>query len=293
MKNGLQPLIGRKLEVLGGQGFVRLIDIMGDDSAIVQAARVSYGEGTKSVREDESLIRYLIRKRHTSPMEMCEIKLHLRMPLFVARQWVRHRTASLNEVSGRYSVLPSEFLEIPRDEWRTQSSKNKQGSGGLVDEDTGRSLSMRQYEAHNVSRVVYEERLKAGVAREQARVDLPLSTFTEFYWKIDLHNLLHFLALRMDRHAQQEIREYADAIGKQIVARWVPAVWGAFRDYVQDSMTLSYFDTLVIMCLNAGQMKSARKNVENLSKGERSELREKLLKLGFQKYLIDSMDGDD
>ena len=188
------------------QGFVCLVDAMGDDQAVVQAARVCYGEGTKGFREDRGLIRYLMRKRHTSPFEMCEVKFLLRVPVDLWRQGVRHRTASQNEYSTRYSVAIDAAARTAPDAWRAQSAKNKQGSGGPIPREVGEGLTAAEADLLDRSREVYEARLASGVAREQARKDLPLSTYTELYWKIDLHNLLHFLGLRMDGHAQAEIR---------------------------------------------------------------------------------------
>src|SRR6266404_3140035 len=201
----------KKFPVLD-DGFVCLVDVMGDDQSVVQAARVSYGEGTRKVSDDRGLIRYLLRHRHTTPFEMAEIKVLLRVPMDCWRQWIRHRTANVNEYSTRYSEAIDACQKTPSDNWRTQAVVNKQGSGDMLDVAVGGELSNAEAELHRFSREIYETRLKAGVAREQARKDLPLSTYTEAYWKIDLHNLLHFLALRMDAHAQQEIRDYASTI---------------------------------------------------------------------------------
>ena len=233
--NGIRE---RKWSVLD-DGFIRLVDWMGSDTAIVQAARVSYGEGTKKVREDRGLIRYLMRHRHTTPFEMCEIKLHVRVPMDCWRQWNRHRTANVNEYSTRYSIAIDAAAKTKPDEWRVQSPGNRQGSEGNIDAEVGARLSKREAEIHAASREVYEDRLNVGVAREQARKDLLLSTYTEAYWKVDLHNLLHFLALRMDAHAQYEIRQYANVIGYQIVSKWVPLTWEAFMDYRLNAMSLS------------------------------------------------------
>ena len=177
---------------------------MGTDESIVQAARISYGQGTKQVHQDRGLIRYLMRHRHTSPFEMCEIKLHVRVPMDCWRQWIRHRTASVNEYSTRYSIAIDAAQKTAPTDWRLQDMGSRQGSGGTVPSELGKNLSSKEEELHKCSRDVYNERLNCGVAREQARKDLPLSTYTEAYWKIDLHNLLHFLSLRMDRHAQYE-----------------------------------------------------------------------------------------
>jgi thymidylate synthase (FAD) len=229
-----------KIPVLD-DGFVRLVDAMGDDRAIVQAARISYGEGTKTPSDDRTLIRYLMRHRHTTPFEMCELKLHVRVPMDAWRQWIRHRMASVNEYSTRYSEAIDAMHATSPGAWRVQSSANKQGSGGLIDPMLGRELTLQEHEFQEAARRVYESRLECGVAREQARKDLPLSTYTEAYWKIDLHNLLHFLQLRMDAHAQEEIRAYANAIA-QIVREWVPITWEAFEDYRLGAVTLSRLD---------------------------------------------------
>lgn len=220
-------------------GFVRVVDVMGDDASIVQAARISYGAGTKKVHEDRGLIRYLMRNRHTTPFEMCEIKLHVRVPMDCWRQWIRHRTANVNEYSTRYSEAIDSQQTTDAESWRMQSKSNRQGSTTNVANEVGEGLSRREMELHELSREVYEERLREGVAREQARKDLPLSTYTEAYWKIDLHNLLHFLSLRMDSHAQTEIRAYAYVIGNEIVSKWVPMTWEAFEDYRLKATSLS------------------------------------------------------
>ncbi|WP_146591696.1 FAD-dependent thymidylate synthase [Posidoniimonas polymericola] len=238
-------------------GFVRLVDTMGDDSSIVQAARISYGAGTKRVSEDRGLIRYLMRNRHSTPFEMCEVKLHVRVPMDAWRQWIRHRTANVNEYSTRYSEAIDAKQKTPAESWRVQSRSNKQGSGDCLATDSGKLLSSREAELHQLAEEVYQERLAAGVAREQARKDLPLSTYTEAYWKIDLHNLFHFLALRMDDHAQHEIRAYASVIGREIVAKWVPIAWEAFVDYRLEAMHLSRLDQVVINLLLAGQASDA------------------------------------
>jgi len=231
-------------------GFVRLVETMGSDDAIVQAARISYGAGTKQVHEDRGLIRYLMRHRHSTPFEMCEIKLHVRVPMDCWRQWIRHRTANVNEYSTRYSEAIDAGQRTPPSEWRSQSGANRQGSGAYLDSDKGEHLSNREAELQKLSRQIYDERIELGVAREQARKDLPLSTYTEAYWKIDLHNLLHFLALRMDSHAQHEIRAYANIIGNEIVAKWCPLTWEAFVDYRLESTNLSRLELEVIRKLN-------------------------------------------
>jgi thymidylate synthase (FAD) len=241
----LDAILGQRLSVLD-DGFVRVVDYMGCDDSIVQAARVSYGEGTKRVREDRTLIRYLLRHRHTTPFEMCEIKLHIRVPMDAWRQWIRHRTASVNEYSTRYSIAIDAAQRTAASAWRAQSRTNKQGSGEYLPDDVGMQLTSEEAEFQDQARDLYQRRLNAGVAREQARKDLPLSTYTEAYWKTDLHNLLHFLALRMDAHAQQEIRSYANLIGTEIVRRWVPVAWEAFEDYRLRSTTLSALEVRVL-----------------------------------------------
>lgn len=252
----LDAILGEPITVLD-DGFVRVIDYMGSDSAIVQAARVSYGKGTKRTREDQGLIRYLMRQDHTSPFEMCEIKLHVRVPMDVWRQWIRHRTASVNEYSTRYSEAIDAALRTSPGAWRTQSAVNRQMSGGLLPEEVGARLSADEADLQQRARAAYEARLAAGVAREQARKDLPLATFTEAYWKINLHNLLHFLELRMEQHAQQEIRAYATTIGEQIVARWVPLVWEAFLDYRRGGIRLSHAESAVITAMCRGDREEA------------------------------------
>ncbi|HBO46391.1 MAG TPA: FAD-dependent thymidylate synthase [Planctomycetaceae bacterium] len=242
---GLDDILGQAFPVLD-DGFVRVVDYMGADESIVQAARVSYGRGTRQVHEDRGLVRYLMRHRHTTPFEMCEIKLHVRVPLDCWRQWIRHRTASVNEYSTRYSEAIDASRKTARDEWRRQSSDNRQGSGEGIDARTGEHLSERERELQNLAREVYAERLAGGVAREQARKDLPLSTYTEAYWKIDLHNLLHFLSLRLDERAQHEIRSYATVIGNEIVSRWCPIAWEAFQDYRLHAMCLTATECAII-----------------------------------------------
>ncbi len=234
----LDAILGKPFKILD-DGFVRVIDYMGSDEAIVQAARVSYGEGTKKGSDDEHLIRYLIRHRHTTPFEMCEIKFHVRVPMDIWRQWVRHRTASINEYSTRYSIAIDSARTTSEDEWRSQSSTNRQGSGDMLDTEMGRDLTEQEAKLHEECRRIYLERIERGVAREQARKDLPLATYTEAYWKCNLHNLLHFLALRMESAAQTEIRDYATTIGREIVAKWVPYAWKAFEDYTLESAVIS------------------------------------------------------
>ncbi len=230
-------------------GFVCLVDVMGDDQAVVQAARVSYGEGTRKVSDDRGLIRYLLRHRHTTPFEMAEIKLLVRVPMDCWRQWIRHRTANVNEYSTRYSLAIDAMQTTPADQWRGQATQNRQGSAGVLEPQQGEQLSASEADFQLRARELYEQRIALGVAREQARKDLPLSTYTEAYWKVDLHNLLHFLALRMDAHAQLEIRDYAAAIGEQIVRPLFPLVWEAFVDYRLEGTFLSRLEREVIVRL--------------------------------------------
>lgn len=237
----VEQLRWKKLSVLD-DGFVCLVDVMGDDQAVVQAARVSYGEGTRQVTDDRGLIRYLLRHRHTTPFEMVELKFLVRVPMDTWRQWIRHRTANVNEYSTRYSLAIDAAQRTPADQWRSQAASNRQGSGDALPADLGHDLSAAEAELLDRARQIYERRIELGVAREQARKDLPLSTYTEAYWKIDLHNLLHFLALRMDSHAQWEIRQYATAVGEQIVRPLFPLVWEAFVDYRVQGMFLTRLD---------------------------------------------------
>ncbi len=228
--DALDEILGKPFKVLD-DGFIRVVDYMGSDQSIVQAARVSYGAGTKKVSQDRGLIRYLMRHHHSTPFEMCEIKLHVRVPMDAWRQWIRHRTANINEYSTRYSIAIDKSAKTKADEWRLQSSSNKQGSEGFLSIEEGEKLTNEEKKLQDKIWKIYNARLEKGIAREQARKDLPLSTYTEAYWKIDLHNLLHFLKLRMDQHAQLEIRRYAETIGNEIVKRWVPIAWEAFQDY--------------------------------------------------------------
>lgn len=288
----LDEFLGVPIQVLD-DGFVRVIDYMGTDSSIVQAARISFGQGTKRVHQDRGLIRHLMRNRHTTPFEMCEIKLHVRVPMDCWRQWIRHRTASVNEYSTRYSVAIDAAQKTAPTEWRFQATGTRQGSDGVVPIELGKNLSSKEEELHKYSRDVYNERLNCGVAREQARKDLPLSTYTEAYWKIDLHNLLHFLSLRMDRHAQYEIRAYAEAIGNRIVAHWCPITWEAFLDYRLHAKVLSQIEWNVIEAIVQGDNQFAVRLAEDgglISYGtqglkknkEREEFEEKLRRFGIK-----------
>lgn len=287
----LDMILGQPFHVLDN-GFVRLIDYMGNDAAIIQAARISYGEGTKQVQGDRGLIRYLLRHSHTTPFEMCEIKLHVRVPMDCWRQWIRHRTANVNEYSTRYSVAIDNAQQTTPQQWRGQSTASRQGSVGFLSQEIGGLLSQRETELQRLAREVYEERLAKGVAREQARKDLPLSTYTESYWKIDLHNLFHFLSLRMDEHAQEEIRAYAQIIGNEIVNRWCPIAWQAFKDYRLNCSIVSALEVEIVRRLASGDKASAVKLAEEygwLEKDdrglkpnrERGEAEQKLSALGY------------
>ena len=288
----LDAMLGRPFTVLDC-GFVRVLDYMGDDAAVVQAARISYGAGTKQIHQDRGLIRYLMRMHHSTPFEMCDIKFHLRVPMDTWRQFVRHRTVSINEYSTRYSVAIDATQQTPPGHWRVQSALNRQGSGGTLPVEVGEKLSAAERALQDEARRVYEERLAAGVAREQARKDLPLSTYTEAYWKINLHNLLHFLDLRMDDHAQEEIRTYARVIGEQIVAAWVPLVWEAFLDYRRRAMHLSGIEAELIRLIATNDLAGAvaaaerhgflsrRKDGSLARNRERAELESKLAALGL------------
>jgi thymidylate synthase (FAD) len=260
----LEELKWKKFPV-GSDGFVCLVDVMGDDSSIAQAARVSYGAGTKIVSDDLALVRYLYRHQHTTPFEMVEFKFLVRVPMDIWRQWIRHRMASVNEYSTRYSEAIDSCAYTAPHAWRAQSTSNKQGSAGFItgwpsetyslqngqERDVGEYMTRRERELQGFAWQVYRERLDLGVAKEQARKDLPLSTYTEAYWKIDLKNLMNFLSLRMDSHAQIEIRQYANAI-YDIVKQICPTAMSAFDDYDQrrGGMLLSAIDMKVIRELN-------------------------------------------
>ncbi|MGE0430689.1 MAG: FAD-dependent thymidylate synthase [Planctomycetota bacterium] len=287
----LDAVLGEAFRVLD-DGFVRVVDYMGTDAAIVQAARVSYGAGTKQVSDDSGLIRYLMRHRHTTPFEMCEIKLHVRVPMDCWRQWIRHRTANVNEYSTRYSMAIDAAQRTPPDKWRMQAATNKQGSAGYLDAAAGGAFTQSEADLQDLAARVYQQRIDAGVAREQARKDLPLSTYTEAYWKVDLHNLFHFLDLRMDAHAQEEIRDYATAIGEQIVARWCPIAWQAFLDYRRGAVVLTRIEREVLHASSSGDRERAMQLAREagwldtgetgklLRNRERAEAEEKFAQLG-------------
>lgn len=258
-------------------GFVRLVDYMGDDNAIVQAARVSYGAGTKNVSSDRQLIRYLMRHRHTTPFEMCEIKFHVKLPIFVARQWIRHRTANVNEISGRYSEMVDEFYVPELEQIRPQSVINKQGRSEdafepIEAEQIQGQLSETQRELYSE----YKESLDKNLARELARINLPLSLYTEWYWKIDLHNLFHFLHLRLDAHAQYEIRVFAEAMAS-ITKELYPIAYEAFEDYRLNSIGFTGPEIKILQQLLSSKDLTVEQLVElGLSKRESSEFVKKM-----------------
>ncbi|MEJ5245881.1 MAG: FAD-dependent thymidylate synthase [Bacteroidota bacterium] len=259
-------------------GFVRLVDWMGDDSSIVQAARVSYGKGTKSVSEDTALIRYLMRHLHTSPFEMVEFKFHVKLPIFVARQWIRHRTANVNEYSGRYSEMPDEFYLPEPEQLRLQSTLNKQGRGEASIDNSSDVIARMKLTQEKLFQE-YSELLSTGLAREIARINLPLSNYTEWYWKIDLHNLFHFLRLRLDSHAQYEIRVYAEAISK-IIKQIVPIAYQAFEDYTLEAIRFSRNELNALKLLITKDLPSDERLSElGLSKREIQEFKEKINKI--------------
>lgn len=249
VSQALEEVLGQEFPVLD-HGFVRVVDYMGDDSAVVQAARVSYGKGTKKSQEDKNLIFYLMRHKHTTPFEMCEIKFHIKLPIFVARQWVRHRTASINEYSARYSVLDKEFYIPSPENLTAQSASNRQGREDLTLDETytGQVLALLKEDSEtlyshydyllNEPESPHFSEDRPALARELARMNLSLNYYTQWYWKINLHNLLHFLRLRADSHAQYEIRVYAEVM-LDLVRKWVPAVYEAFCEYHKNGTSLS------------------------------------------------------
>ena len=279
----LEEILYKPLAALD-HGFVRVIDYMGDDTAIVQSARVSYGKGTKKISNDKGLIKYLMRHWHSTPFEMCEIKLHVKLPIFIARQWIRHRTANVNEYSARYSILDKEFYIPSVENLASQSQINKQGRAeNLSPEEAEKVIELLKSDAEQTYRN-YEVMLNEnsdgetlddgsmGIARELARMNLTLNTYTQWYWKIDLNNLLHFLALRADAHAQYEIRVYADII-LDIVKKWVPVTYEAFEDYRVGETQLSAKEILILKKIIKGE--TVDPDVEGISKREWGELQKK------------------
>ena len=279
----LEEILYKPLAALD-HGFVRVIDYMGDDTAIVQSARVSYGKGTKKISNDKGLIKYLMRHWHSTPFEMCEIKLHVKLPIFIARQWIRHRTANVNEYSARYSILDKEFYIPSVENLASQSQINKQGRAeNLSPEEAEKVIELLKSDAEQTYRN-YEVMLNEnsdgetldegsmGIARELARMNLTLNTYTQWYWKIDLNNLLHFLALRADAHAQYERRVYADII-LDIVKKWVPVTYEAFEDYRVGGTQLSAKEILILKKIIKGE--TVDPDGEGISKREWGELQKK------------------
>ena len=279
----LEEILYKPLQALD-HGFVRVIDYMGDDTAIVQSARVSYGKGTKKITNDKGLIKYLMRHWHSTPFEMCEIKLHVKLPIFIARQWIRHRTANVNEYSARYSILDKEFYIPSVENLASQSQVNKQGRAeNLSPEEAEKVINILKNDAeqtYNNYEVMLNENSDGetldegsmGIARELARMNLTLNTYTQWYWKIDLNNLLHFLALRADAHAQYEIRVYADII-LDIVKKWVPITYEAFEDYRVGGTELSAKEILILKKIIKGE--TVDPDSEGISKREWGELQKK------------------
>ena len=280
----LEKVLYEAIPVLD-HGFIRVIDYMGDDSSIVQSARVSYGKGTKKVSTDEGLIKYLMRHRHSTPFEMCEIKYHVKLPIFIARQWIRHRTANVNEYSARYSILDKEFYLPAKEQLAAQSQSNRQGRGDVLQGKQAEEVlnilkddATRTYD--NYEKLLNErfdgttiDENKVGLARELARMNLTLNTYTQWYWKTDLLNLLNFLFLRADNHAQYEIRVYADKM-LETVKRWVPITYQAFMDYRVGAAEISSKGLKVIKSMISG--KRVGQEESGLSKREWNELMEKL-----------------
>ena len=269
----LEEILYQALPVLD-HGFVRVVDYMGDDNAVVQAARVSYGRGTKKTNEDAGLIRYLMRHWHSTPFEMCEIKYHVKLPIFVARQWIRHRTANVNEYSARYSILDKEFYLPASDQVAAQSTQNHQGRSEtpLPPEQAQRVLDLLREDAERCYRG-YEEMIDSQLARELARMNLTLNYYTQWYWKTDLHNLMHFLRLRADPHAQYEIRVYAEAM-LDTVKRWVPIAHDAFLEYRAGAAHISATGLAIIRRMLNGETVTAE--TSGLSKREWVELMDTL-----------------
>ena len=245
----LESILHKEFKVLD-KGYVKVIDYMGNDEKIADSARISYGKGTRSVSNEAHLIRYLIRHRHTTPLEQNRITFEVKVPMDCWRQWIRHRTMSVNEYSTRYSEAIDDKQTVSADQWRLQSGINKQGSSGVLGVIDGKEFSRQEKSFHDRADEIYKMRIDAGIAREVARKDLPLSTYTKAVYSQDLHNLLHFLSLRMDSHAQLEIRNYATVIGNEIVANWCPSVWRAFQDYRLNAIQLSARDIEMIKLLD-------------------------------------------
>ena len=271
----LDALLGNPFKVLD-KGFIRLIDYMGSDNAVVQAARVSYGKGTKQLNEDRGLIRYLMRHRHTTPFEMCEIKFHIKLPIFVARQWVRHRTANINEYSARYSVLDNEFYVPEPAQLGVQHQHKKQARGAQLEDDKHDKIISVIEKNSQASYKDYQWMIdEMGLAREVARASLPVNIYTQWYWKINLHNLLNFISLRKDPHAQYEIRVYAEILA-DIVEKWVPLTYEAFSDYVLGGAKLSLNGLALVKARLRGDTAQEEAIKAKISAGELRELYELL-----------------
>ena len=287
----LEKILYEAIPILD-HGFIRVVDYMGDDSSIVQSARVSYGKGTKKISTDSALIKYLMRHRHSTPFEMCEIKYHVKLPIFVARQWIRHRTANVNEYSARYSILDKEFYLPSKENLAAQSTSNRQGRGAVINgKQADNILEMLKKDAeqtYNNYETMLNERYDGsiideknqGLARELARMNLTLNTYTQWYWKTDLLNLLNFLSLRADSHAQYEIRAYAEAM-TETLKKWVPITFEAFMDYRVGAMELSAKGKAVIQKMIKGE--SCDFESSKLSKREWNEL---MQSLGFKEKML-------
>ena len=248
----MNRMVGKAIKVLD-HGFIRVVDYMGDDAAVVQAARVSYGKGTKTFNEDAGLINYLMRHKHTTPFEMCELKLHVKLPIFVARQWIRHRTGSFNEYSARYSIMDKEFYTPSNENLGLQSACNKQGTEGRLDE-TVANTAIKDIVSHsNYAYDLYQQMIEGGISREIARMVLPINIYSQWYWKVDLKNLLDFLKLRTNPHAQYEIRVYAEEIEK-ILSQWLPITYSAYKNHTKDGVSFSSKAMKVMKSMMAGDM---------------------------------------
>jgi len=287
----LEKILYEAIPILD-HGFIRVVDYMGDDSSIVQSARVSYGKGTKKVSTDSGLIKYLMRHRHSTPFEMCEIKYHVKLPIFVARQWIRHRTANVNEYSARYSILDKEFYLPSKENLAAQSTSNRQGRGKVINgkqaDNILEILKKDAEQTYNNYETMLNERYDGttideenqGLARELARMNLTLNTYTQWYWKTDLLNLLNFLSLRADSHAQYEIRAYAQAM-TETLKKWVPITFEAFMDYRVGAMELSAKGKVVIQKMIKGEPCDFESS--KLSKREWNEL---MRSFGFNEKIL-------
>ena len=281
-KSGLDAFLGHAFPILD-HGFIRVIDYMGNDEAITQMARVSYGAGTKAVNDDAGLIDYLMRHHHTSPFEGCEIKLHVKLPIFIARQWIRHRTANVNEYSARYSIMDNEFYVPEPEVMMRQSTTNKQGRAEVIDPELAGEIRQMLFRENEKAYQNYSEISDSdgdyGLARELARINLPVSIYTQWYWKVDLHNLLHFLRLRADPHAQYEIREYADCI-KDIIGLWVPGAVAAAEEHIFGATTFSKTEMMVLHNLLASKSTGQIERVAEVFNMRPTRIKELLIKLG-------------